>query len=436
MNQSDPFSEFGDDDKTIIRPSPGGRKRQTPVIPPAQSIGSGLVDSNLRTVIMEGSNPLIAGSFSLLSLVPKLRNLPFHNAINELQERLIGEIKGFENRALQKGASPNQVENSKYLLCSLIDETVLNTPWGSKSGWGHNSLSSLFFRKMWGGEEFFQILNRLKQQPAQNLNLLELAYICLSLGFEGKYRHSSNGLPALEKERQDLYLLIQRIKGDSQPELSIHWQGLRDLRNPLIRHVPLWVFAVVAGALLMLIYMGFAFAIRGSSDRVYDELIAIAQNVEKIQPVAVIQPVRLQPPAPSIADRFGKLLANEIAQNKVAVVDGPILRISNSFPSGSANIKKDFQPMLAKIAQELQNDTTRIKVVGHTDNQRIKFSARFKSNWHLSMARAENVANILNQHGSLGERMSFEGMADKDPIATNNTKEDRARNRRIDIHIR
>jgi type VI secretion system protein ImpK len=337
---------------------------------------------------------------------------------------------------LQKGVSRNQVEIAKYLLCSLIDETVLNTPWGSQSGWGHNSLSSEFFKKMWGGEEFFQIIDRLKQQPAQNLNLLELAYLCLSLGFEGKYRYSKDSLYTLEKERQELYLLIQRLEGDSQPQLSIHWQGLRDLRNPIIRHIPLWVFAAAAGALLMLVYMGFAFAIRGSSDRAYDELFVMAEKVERTQPVQLTPPVQVQKPPPSIADRFEKLLAKEIAQNMVAVVDGSILRIYNAFPSGSAELRADYRPMMAKITQELENENTRIVVIGHTDNQKIKFSARFKSNWHLSMARAENVASILNYQGSLGERMSFEGMADKDPIVSNDTKANRALNRRIDIHLR
>ncbi len=370
MSDSDPFSEFSDDDKTVIRPSPGGRRRQTPVSPPVQPIGTGYGESDLRAVDVEGSNPLITGSYSLLSLVPRLRNLPSHGAVNELRQRLFGELKGFENRVLQKGAARNQVEVAKYLLCSLIDETVLNTPWGSESGWGHNSLSSELFKKMWGGEEFFQILDRLKQQPAQNLDLLELAYLCLSLGFEGKYRYSKESPHTLEKERQELYLLIQRLRGDAQRELSIHWQGIRDLRNPLIRHVPLWVFAVVAGVLLMLVYMGFAFAVRGSSDRAYSELIAMQQKVKVTPPVELLPPVQVQPPPPS-ADRFSELLAAEIAQNMVAVVDGSILRIFNAFPSGSATVRKDYRPMLATITQELQNENTRIVVIGHTDNQKL-----------------------------------------------------------------
>ena len=90
-----------------------------------------------------------------------------------------------------------QVKIASYFLCSLIDETVLNTPWGNQSNWGHHSLLIQFHNEAWGGERFFQILDRLKQQPAQGLNLLELAYLCLSLGFEGKipcrrWRHSRN----------------------------------------------------------------------------------------------------------------------------------------------------------------------------------------------------------------------------------------------------
>ena len=91
--------------------------------------------------------------------------------------------------------------------------------------------------------------------------------------------------------------------------------------------------------------------------------------------------------------------------------------------------------MLAKIARELQNDNSRIVVVGHTDNTPI-FSARFPSNWHFSQARAKNVANILIASAPLKARIRFEGHADSEPIAPNDTSENRARNRRIDIQIR
>lgn len=434
MSKSDPFSTFNDDDKTIIRPSPGGRRRQMSVGSPSSIDFSGISGPDGRTDFLKGSNPLIANAFSLLSIVPKLRNLPFHQAVDELQVQLIGEIQRFEDRSLHQGFTQKQVKIASYFLCALIDETVLNTPWGNQSNWGHNSLLIRFHDEAWGGEMFFQILDRLKQHSAQSLNLLELAYLCLSLGFEGKYRVAGGGMREIEQLRQELYLLIHRMKGDSERALSPHWQGLRDMRNPLVRHVPIWVITVVAGALLMLIYLGFAFAINRSSDHLYGQLAALAREEVKTPPVR-----RREPPTPagmpSRTDRFKKLLAGEIARQMVKVLDGNMLRIPNSFPSGSDQIKKEFIPMLAKIARELQTDTSRIVVVGHTDNRPI-FSARFPSNWHLSQARAKNVADILLAAAPLRARVSYEGRADKEPIAPNDTAANRARNRRIDIQIR
>lgn len=379
---------------------------------------------------------MIASAFSLLSLVSKLRNLPFHDSVNELQERLITEIRAFAEGALTKGASQGQMDIAKYLLCALLDETVLNTPWGSRSGWGHNSLSSLFYKKLVGGEEFFQILDRLKQQPSQNQDLLELAYLCLSLGFEGKYRYTNNGPLTLERQRQDLYLLIQQIKGDPQPELSTRWRGVGEEPNPLIQHVPLWVLAGVAGVVLMLIYMGFSFAIRNRSDQLYDKLFAMARHMEKTPVKQLVQPLEVVRPTLLMGARLKRVLADEIAQRKVAVVEDRGLRIFNMFQSGSAEVRHDYLAVLGKIARALQHENTNLLIVGHTDSQRLKFSTRFKSNWHLSQARAESAAKSLAANGLPTERLRVEAMADKDPIAPNDTKANRALNRRIDIFFR
>ena len=310
MSEQDPFSKFGND-KTVLRPSPGRRIQLKPLIP-EQDIHvrpgpDGRYDSASEPVFSEpeGAKPLIDSSFSLLSLIPKLRILPFHHDINELRKNLIVEIKRFEDRALRAGALAAEVETAKYFLCSLVDEAVLNTPWGSQSGWGHNSLSAHFFRKMIGGEEFFHIIDRLKQNPGQNLKLLELAYLCLSLGFEGKYRYSGEGANVLENERQDLYILIQRIRGEAIPPLSLHWQGVKNVGRSLTRQVPLWVPCILLSLVLVLVYfVGFARTINARSERVYGELSAMAQGIEKIKPPDIIRPIQYQPPPPSATNRF------------------------------------------------------------------------------------------------------------------------------------
>jgi type VI secretion system protein ImpK len=430
VNQDDPFAPFGDDDKTVLRPSPGGRRRPTPApaAPPPVSISELPLDSHRRALF--GENPLIGGALSLLSLVPRLRKTVTHYAIDELQQQLVNELEAFENRARQRGISQEHTRIASYALCSLLDETVLNTPWGAQSIWGHQSLLILFHKQAWGGEEFFRILGRLVQQPAQHLYLLELFYLCLSLGFEGKYRVTPNGLNTLEQTRNELYQLIQAVRGDFERALSPHWQGLRDVRSALVRYVPLWVVGAACGALLILIYLGFAIAVDSASDPVHRQIFALAKEEA---PSVTAAPL-IQPP-PGRAERFRRLLAPEIAEGLVEVVDDGTLRIRNSFASGSDQVKQGFVPMLKKIAAELESGQDAVLVTGHTDNTPI-FSARFPSNWHLSRARAKNVAEILAASASLAGKVSHEGRASGEPLAPDDSAEHRALNRRVELLIK
>ena len=357
--------------------------------------------------------------------------------IEVVQTRFADSIKKAESQMVEHNFSPMQARTASYFLCTLIDETVLNTPWGSESGWGHNSLLIQFHNEAWGGEKFFEIVKHLVQHPSSNLPLLELAYLCLCLGFMGKYRLDGNGLRHIEELRQELYLTIQRLKNANEPELSLFWRGLGNIRNPLVHQLPSWVVILVVAALLMAAYLGFAYAINRSSNQVFEKMSAIAMEEAKrpsIQPEAPPPPPR--PEILTRADRFTKLLATEIQEHKIEVADGNLLRILNAFPSGSAQLKEEYRPMIEKIAKELSNESSRISVVGHTDATPI-FSARFPSNWHLSQARAKDVADMLLAYAPLlQERISSEGRAATEPIASNDNAEGRARNRRIEIRIR
>jgi type VI secretion system protein ImpK len=141
----------------------------------------------------------------------------------------------------------------------------------------------------------------------------------------------------------------------------------------LTRYVPLWVHVTIAILLLTLVYLGFSHAINSASDRVYNQIFALPREVALPPKPITVMPAQVQQPRPfsppplrsNNIDRFRTLLASEMAQNMVMMLDGPILRISNAFPSGSDQILKDFRPMLAKIARELKNDTSRIEVIGH-----------------------------------------------------------------------
>ncbi|MBQ0743194.1 MAG: type IVB secretion system protein IcmH/DotU [Pseudomonas sp.] len=203
-----------------------------------------------------GINPLVAVASALLSEMVRLQQSYEREDLFALKDRLSSEIKRFEHRALQDGAESSQVMAARYVLCTALDEAVVTTPWGNESEWSQMSLLSSFHNETFGGEKFFQLLERLSRDPVKHLPMLELMYICMSLGFEGKYRVLPRGTLELEALRDSLYRQIRQLRGDVPRDISPHWQGLTENRRRLIRIVPLWLVT-----LFTLICLGVIFGV-------------------------------------------------------------------------------------------------------------------------------------------------------------------------------
>ena len=111
------------------------------------------------------------------------------------------------------------------------------------------------------------------------------------------------------------------------------------------------------------------------------------------------------------------------------------LKEQGSFPSGSANLAKEFMPILQIIREVLQETNGSIDVEGHTDNIPIS-TGRFISNWALSSARAVSVAHGLFENDALAQsRFTVTGYGDIRPLDSNASSEGRARNRRVEVVI-
>lgn len=439
VQDNGPFGN--DEDKTVLRPTPGGRLGEAFTKKPLQQnpVSATYSDAPLAEALGSAkSGSLLVLSAAILSLAARLRSMVNYPDVEELKRKLAQEVGEFQRSALSSGISQDKVEMASYALCTFLDETIQNTPWGSQCNWGHQSLLILFHKEAFGGERFFQIIENIVKQPAQNLQLIEFYYVLLSFGFEGKYRITANGKNALEGLRAELYQLIQRINGDFSPELSPRWQGQKNAGNAVVSQVPAWVFVTVTAVLLLICYLGFSFFINSASDPAYRDLLKLSR--EPVQTVtAQLEPAPSTPKqtvaATPTVERFKPLLKEEIAKNMVEVVGDNILRIRNSFLSGSDQVKPEFIPMLGKIARELENHQDSILVTGHTDDKPI-VSAKFPSNWHLSVARAKNVLAVLEESAHLQGSARAEGRADGEPLNPNDSAEHRANNRRVDILIK
>lgn len=136
-----------------------------------------------------------------------------------------------------------------------------------------------------------------------------------------------------------------------------------------------------------------------------------------------------------------EVLAKEIEKGEAQVErDGEriVVRmaVQGSFYPASAELSPESLPMLRKIGEAIAKTGGRITVEGHTDDIPLSGHNRYRSNWDLSGARASSVADYLTGYANVPrERVVVRGMADTRPVAPNDTREGRAKNRRIEVLV-
>ena len=195
----------------------------------------------VRDFSAAGLNPLLQAASPLLILMGRLRTSLSNVDPAGLRRQALEQVREFEERARAGGVANETVLAARYALCAALDEAVLSTPWGGQSDWGGQTLLVTLHHDTWGGEKFFDMLERICADPGRHIDLMELQYMCLALGFAGKYAVADRGQARLAEIQADLYRQIRTYRGVPAPELSLHWRGMQDRRNPLIRYVPWWV---------------------------------------------------------------------------------------------------------------------------------------------------------------------------------------------------
>ena len=115
-----------------------------------------------------------------------------------------------------------------------------------------------------------------------------------------------------------------------------------------------------------------------------------------------------------------------------------IIRIQEkgSFGSGSARLDPGFHEVMARISAVLESKPGKILVAGHTDNIPIS-TGRFRSNWELSSARAVTVLHSMLRNKNVDEdRVVVQGFADTQPLVENDSPQNRAKNRRVELILK
>ncbi|HMH88495.1 MAG TPA: type IVB secretion system protein IcmH/DotU [Steroidobacteraceae bacterium] len=434
MGKDSTDDPFAPRDATVFRPRPGAGKRgaeraaspEPRAYAPSPAPSRQPAAAAVRDFSAAGLNPLLQAASPLLILMGRLRTSLSNPDIAGLRRQALEQVREFEERARASGVATETVLAARYVLCSALDEAVLSTPWGGQSDWGGQSLLVTLHRETWGGEKFFDMLQKIAGDPARHIDLMELQYVCLTLGFSGKYGNVDRGHARLAEIQADLFRRIREYRGVPAPEISLHWRGMQDRRNPVIRYVPWWV---VGAFTLVVLTAAFIYY--------HARLSALAAPVnERLAHIGLAQaPVTA---APSAAPRLKQLLHDDEVAGALSVEERGnqtvvTLVASDLFGSGSAKLNPKYQATLQRIARALNQVRGQVFVIGHTDDQPLR-SLKFQDNFELSRARATEVVKLLSLTIDSAARIQSSGVGESEPrYKPPSLPENRARNRRVEI---
>lgn len=426
-------------DETIVKPTPGRKK--APVSTPAaalQSDNTVLFTQNSKergemSIIAFGNNVLLAEANMVVSLLGQIRATAMHSDVKQLREAFVQKMRDYENRLRLQGANSKQIDIARYCLCCAIDEAVLNTEWGSQSVWGHNSLLSTFYANTQGGEQFYVHLDESLSEPNKHLDLLEVMYICMSLGFLGQFRVRENGIEHHRSLKNRVMDVLKSHGRDYNPSLNDDALSKVMVGEQVAEKAPLWVVVSITAALLVSVYMYLSYSLNEKSDQTFTQLMNLVPKKESENHSADYLS------SMTVANEIQRSLATEIEMGLLKVETLPdrvriTFQSSDLFDSGSAELVEHIFPVVSKVARALETTSGRILVVGHTDNNPI-FTSKFPSNWHLSLARATALTDRLALAAKLSGRLIPEGMGEARPLVPNDSVEGKSLNRRVEIDL-
>jgi type VI secretion system protein ImpK len=435
----DPFAEPTDNDATVIRPRPGGRPAPA-APPPATAPASAPVP-----LAPTGTSKLLAAAAPVLAAIVRVGAEGSRAPdVERLKRGMVDAVRRFETDALQTGLDANSLRVARYALCATIDDVVLSTPWGSSSAWAAQTLTGIFHKEVVGGDRFFDLLERMQKDPGHHADVVELMYLCASLGFKGRYRVMQRGEAALTELREGVYRGIRARRGEFEHDLSPRWRGVSAAYRALAQRVPLWLLALGTVGLACLIYLVLDFSLAAASDITFTELTGLpprgAVAIPRQAVATAAAPIPPPPPPPVVSSPvmvdLHKFLEPEVKAGLVQVLEDPqsttVRLLNRTFESGSATLSAAYLPLLGRIATALKAEKGDVLVNGYTDNQPIH-TVQFPSNFQLSQARADVVAKTLAAGMEDAKRVHAVGKGDSDPLASNATAEGRQQNRRTDV---
>lgn len=200
------------------------------------------------TTLLEKMFWACAEPLSLAAELASSQNLP---TPDELQRRISGLFEGMRQKARAAQIPDEDIEDAKYAIVAFMDEQVFHSPWPGRQMWISRPLQLVYFNENTAGEGFFTRLQALQAEP-RRAHVLEIYYLCLALGFQGKYAvHAGEGLGGLI-DHVGAQVAAQLPMGDV---ISPRGEPQEGMRNFVQRELPIVALSLGFFALALLLFL-------------------------------------------------------------------------------------------------------------------------------------------------------------------------------------
>jgi type VI secretion system protein ImpK len=202
-----------------------------------------------------------------LMLIQQLRLAKNVEDPHRLRPKTMEVLTRFEREAKNSGFDNETSKNAEFALVAFLDEAVTGLPFADKETWLVNPLQSELFGLNYAGEDFFRRLEELRRRPQEYIQVLEVYYLCLVLGFKGKY-HMDNP-EGLRQLVEDTKADILRTKDRRyQIPLAPHGAPEEKLGEIVTRNLPGWMVAAAAGGVAVMFFLVLSWLISSAADTV------------------------------------------------------------------------------------------------------------------------------------------------------------------------
>jgi type VI secretion system protein ImpK len=341
----------------------------------------------------------------ILVLVTQLRTTTAVADLARLRARMLSMLQEFQERARSHRVESARVAQATEVLGALIDQVVTSMPWGAEVGW-----KSVAASKSARTERPAARMLEVARASTSDVALRELVCVALALGFDRRGRGAEDAqIEEVLAQLTKLHAAAAAKSGTpADSYLSAEATELIARSKPWTSWLPLWVSSLVAAALLATLFFVLVLSLGALSDRVYAHIAALHG------------PTLSQRGQPAAEPRLAAALAREVTAREVFVrdeVDRSEIIIPNEklFSQDDAALVPQATSLLQAVAAALQRMPGRIQVIGHTEGT-IAHSARYPSDWDLSVDRARSVQTALRGLGIDGARLTFDGRANIEPL--------------------